>query len=244
MKRTSSSVATGAVTVRHRGRRGRTGLITAAALAMLMGVTACNDEDAEMPDVENRRLDIALSDIERAGFSQDDVEVVGGGMFGVVDESNWQVCVQEPAAGESIGSAPRLTVDRSCEGADDGESQPDEIADAPDDAEPENVAAPQEEAEPKKVSTPKKKVKQTSDVGTFTMPALVGFNLQDAQDVLQSFGSFLLTQTDATGMGRFQMLDSNWKVCYQRPAAGSEVDILKLIELGAVKLEEACPNRG
>jgi hypothetical protein len=244
MNRNHPNVAAGDVLSSPKGaRRARKSLVATAAFTILMGVTACNAEDAEMPDVENSRLDIALSDIERAGFDQNDVEIVGGGMFGVVDESNWQVCEQEPASGELIGSAPRLVVERSCEAAHDNDTQADEAADAPDETEPKNVSAPKKVAEPKKVSKPKKrkKVEQASDFGTFTMPALVGFNLQDAQDVLQSFGSFLLTQTDATGLGRFQVLDSNWKVCYQRPAPGAEVDILKLIELGAVKLEESCP---
>ena len=66
-----------------------------------------------MPDVVGKRLDVALSDVERAGFS-DEVEVLGGGFFGVVDESNWKVCEQSPAAGELV-SAPRLTVDRTCD---------------------------------------------------------------------------------------------------------------------------------
>lgn len=69
-----------------------------------------------MPDVVGTQLDVAKSDIERAGFGGD-VEVVGGGLFGVVDESNWQVCAQLPAAGETVIDAPRLEVDRACETA-------------------------------------------------------------------------------------------------------------------------------
>lgn len=38
-------------------------------------------------------------------------------MFGVVDETNWVVCEQEPAAGEEI-SDPRLVVDRECASSD------------------------------------------------------------------------------------------------------------------------------
>ena len=213
----------------------RTGLAAITVIALLIGATGCNEEDAEMPDVENRRLDIALSDIERAGFSPDDVEVVGGGMFGVVDESNWQVCTQEPAAGELIGSAPRVVVDRSCEGAEETEAEPEEEAEA----EAETEAEAQPVAEEPKDDAPKKRKQKVAD--TFTMPALVGSNLQDAQDVLQSLGSFLLTQTDATGMSRFQILDSNWKVCFQNPAPGAQVSFIKLVELGAVKLDEQCP---
>lgn len=66
-----------------------------------------------MPDVKGQKLDVALSDIKRAGF-EDKVDVVGGGMFGVVVESNWEVCGQSPAAGQALTAAPQLTVARSC----------------------------------------------------------------------------------------------------------------------------------
>ena len=66
--------------------------------------------------VSGQKLDVALSDIKRAGFS-DDVEVLGGGVLGVIDKSNWTVCEQEPAAGQAMTSTPRLKVDRTCASA-------------------------------------------------------------------------------------------------------------------------------
>lgn len=91
-----------------------------AALVVVFALAGCSsDQQSVMPDVVGEQLDVAQSDIERAGF-EDDVEVVGGGMFGVVDESNWQVCEQLPAAGEVVTDVPRLTVDRSCDDAKDG----------------------------------------------------------------------------------------------------------------------------
>lgn len=66
-----------------------------------------------MPDVVGSRLDAALSDLERAGV-KDDAEVLGGGTFGVIDESNWEVCEQLPAAGQAVTDTPRLTVERTC----------------------------------------------------------------------------------------------------------------------------------
>ena len=92
------------------------------AAFLLLGLTGCGSDEATavMPDVTGLQLDVALSDIERAGFT-DEVDVLGGGVFGVVDESNWVVCEQEPGAGQSLNSAPRLTVDRSC-GTDDSEA--------------------------------------------------------------------------------------------------------------------------
>jgi outer membrane murein-binding lipoprotein Lpp len=76
---------------------------------------------------------------------------------------------------------------------------------------------------------------------TFTMPALVGVNLQLAQDQLQALGSYVMDQTDASGLGRVQVLDSNWKVCAQQPAAGSVVPLDAVVTLASVKLDERCP---
>lgn len=85
----------------------------ALAVAALMALSACGSaQEPTMPDVTGEKLDVALSDIKRAGFT-DDVEVVGGGLFGVIDESNWTVCKQLPAAGRAI-TKPRLEVDRHC----------------------------------------------------------------------------------------------------------------------------------
>ena len=93
---------------------GRAALSLAVAGVLVLGLAGCGSgEDPVMPDVVGQQLDVALSDIERAGIS-DEVEVLGGGLFGVVDESNWEVCDQIPAAGEAVTDAPRVTVDRSC----------------------------------------------------------------------------------------------------------------------------------
>lgn len=204
-----------------------------AALTLATVMSGCgSSEMSAMPDVTDSRLDVALSDIERAGFD-DEVEVIGGGIFGVVDESNWQVCDQEPAAGASIDSAPRLTVDRVCETEDSLEgdsSAADEVS------EPTEKPVAQKPRGEARVSGGRPAGRET-----FVVPPMVGMNLQDAQDLLQSLGSYILTQTDATGWARFQMLDSNWKVCWQKPAPGTEVPLSRLIDLGAVKLDERCP---
>lgn len=99
----------------------------AAGFTLILGLAGCGGSDEDpatapvMPDVGGQQLDVALSDIKSAGF-EDDVDVDGGGILGVVDESNWQVCEQSPAAGEPITDAPKLTVDRSC--GDDGDEEP------------------------------------------------------------------------------------------------------------------------
>jgi hypothetical protein len=75
-----------------------------------------------------------------------------------------------------------------------------------------------------------------------TVPSLVGLGLQTAQDTAQAKGFYNLTSHDASGDGRMQILDRNWKVCDQNPAAGSPSPHDVKIDLGAVKIGESCPN--
>ena len=87
---------------------------------LVVVLAACGSgSDPAMPDLAGKKLDVALSDIERAGF-EDDVDVVGGGAFGIIDKGNWEVCEQTPAQGEPVTEAPRLTVERDCD-KDDAE---------------------------------------------------------------------------------------------------------------------------
>jgi hypothetical protein len=78
----------------------------------------------------------------------------------------------------------------------------------------------------------------------WTMPTMVGKNLQAAQDKMQSVTGnplFITTSHDATGAGRHQVLDANWKVCSQNVAPGKTIDENSKIDFGAVKNEESCP---
>lgn len=122
----------------------------AFSFIVVLGLSGCgSDEAAVMPDVTGKRLDVALSDIERAGMDDGDVEVLGGGVFGVVDESNWTVCEQEPPAGDEVSSDPRLTVERSCEKAEPEKEEPEkeEPDESPDAAEEPSPAEPPAEPE-------------------------------------------------------------------------------------------------
>lgn len=79
-----------------------------------------------------------------------------------------------------------------------------------------------------------------TEVATFVMPDLVGMNLQTAQDTLQSMGSYLMDQEDASGLDRMQLVDSNWKVCVQFPDPGTEWAVDDVVTLSSVKLDENC----
>ena len=77
----------------------------------------------------------------------------------------------------------------------------------------------------------------------WTMPNLVGKNLQEAQDAIQELTDFeipITTSHDATGAGREQLLDRNWKVCSQNIAAGAEISSTSRIDFGAVRTDERC----
>ena len=87
----------------------------------------------------------------------------------------------------------------------------------------------------------------TSSAGppaSWTMPNLVDQNLQAAQDAVQALTGnplFFTSSTDATGQGRAQVLDSNWKVCSQSVKPGDVITATTRIEFAAVKLDERCP---
>jgi hypothetical protein len=68
-----------------------------------------------------------------------------------------------------------------------------------------------------------------------------GKGLQTAQDDAQAAGFPGLSSHDASGRGRLQILDRDWKVCFQTPAAGSTASSGSQIDFGVVKLDETCP---
>jgi hypothetical protein len=75
------------------------------------------------------------------------------------------------------------------------------------------------------------------------MPNLVGSNLQDAQDAIQKLTGdkvFLTKSHDATGAGRHQILDRDWKVCAQNVKAGATITTSTVIDFAAAKLSENC----
>ncbi|MBM9505394.1 PASTA domain-containing protein [Actinacidiphila acididurans] len=73
------------------------------------------------------------------------------------------------------------------------------------------------------------------------VPKLTGMGLQTAQDAAQAAGFRDLTSHDSSGRGRHQILDRDWKVCSQTPAAGKAAPADSRIDLGAVKVSETCP---
>lgn len=95
--------------------------------------------------------------------------------------------------------------------------------------------------EPKTDDTPAEDADTGSDAGaeTATLPDMAGKGLQAAQDEAQGAGFFLLTSEDATGAGRMQAFDRNWKVCSQTPEAGKH-PVETEVEFSTVKIDEEC----
>ena len=121
--------------------------------AALLGVSGCAGGDASgdaavvepMPNLVGERLDVALSDLGTFGVSEGDVEIVGGGTFGVIDEANWTVCEQRPEAGSTDLANYRLIVDRTCpQAAEDVVADP---AETPADASQQEAVGEEAEVE-------------------------------------------------------------------------------------------------
>jgi hypothetical protein len=78
---------------------------------------------------------------------------------------------------------------------------------------------------------------------SWSMPNLVGSGLQDAQDAIQrltGYGIAVTSSHDATGAGRMQVSDRNWKVCSQNVPPGETIRSGNQIDFGVVKLDENC----
>ena len=67
------------------------------------------------------------------------------------------------------------------------------------------------------------------------VPNVVGMNHQAAQDLLQARGFHKLRERDCSGRGRLLLVDRNWRVVRQTPAAGQRVRTTRTITLCSVK---------
>jgi hypothetical protein len=84
---------------------------------------------------------------------------------------------------------------------------------------------------------PSKDQSAPASAGT-TMPDFKGKSVNTARDALASGTS--VTVKDASGKGRFILLESNWQVCSQKPSAGTKLTG-QPVEFNAVKFGESCP---
>ena len=71
-----------------------------------------------------------------------------------------------------------------------------------------------------------------------TMPDFKGKSVNTARAALDSSAS--ITVKDASGKGRYVLVESNWQVCSQKPPAGTKLSG-QPVEFSAVKFGESCP---
>ncbi|MFI1324561.1 PASTA domain-containing protein [Streptomyces rochei] len=128
----------------------------------------------------------------------------------------------------------------ACEGTEDtSSSKPDTATEAT------NTPAKQEETPAETAEPDTDTTESDTDAGaadtaeTGTLPDLVGQDLQAAQDAAQAAGFYALDDQDASGQGRLQVMDRNWTVCSQEPAAGTHPTDT-FVTLYAVKDAESC----
>lgn len=64
-----------------------------------------------VPELVGQRLDVAKDRLDRAGF---DPDVEGGGVLGIINDSNWQVVTQDPGPGVMLerGSSVEIRVEK------------------------------------------------------------------------------------------------------------------------------------
>jgi PASTA domain len=69
-------------------------------------------QGSPVPALIGQRLDVALDRLEGAGLKG---EVRGGGLFGVLNESDWKVVDQDPSPGARLsqGDTVHLDIDRA-----------------------------------------------------------------------------------------------------------------------------------
>lgn len=118
-------------------------------LAVLVAFVGCGSEtNTVMPNVTGKKLDVATGAIKDAGVD-DEAEVDGGGVFGIVEESNWEVCEQSPGAGQTVSGTPRLKVERSCDrtSTSTAAATTDDVAPAPEKPQSESVLTPRTNAD-------------------------------------------------------------------------------------------------
>ncbi|MHA3022962.1 hypothetical protein ACXPWS_22220 [Mycobacterium sp. BMJ-28] len=80
---------------------------------------------------------------------------------------------------------------------------------------------------------------------SWTMPNLIGKDLQGAQDAIQSLthdAVWYTSSTDLTGKGRAQVSDRNWQVCTSTPPPGATFTATTKVNFGVVRIDtETCP---
>ena len=212
------------------------GIVLVSLTALAAGCGG-SPEPTAVPDVRGQRLDVAERRLDGAGL---EYERVGGGAFGIVVRSNWNVCDQTPKPGAQA-SKVTLVVDRSCPPpAPRTFRVPDLVGSRLSDAEARlarrgarfDVVRLDDAVPPRRATV----CEQEPGAGTRTtsvtlyaardceppapsapvVPLVVGEDLDDAELALEDAGIEYVVEPSGPG----PVVEELWQVCRQSPAGG------------------------
>jgi beta-lactam-binding protein with PASTA domain len=81
--------------------------VASAAIAAIAGPASASNSSVRVPNVTGRNLAVAENQLMANRLIP--VEK-GGGIFGIIVKSDWQVCVQTPSAGRAVAPGSKVTV--------------------------------------------------------------------------------------------------------------------------------------
>ncbi|MFE2345193.1 hypothetical protein [Kitasatospora cineracea] len=157
---------------------------------------------AALPDFTGMGLQAAQDRAQAAGFHLLHSHDALGRSRSQIDDRNWKVCSQAPAAGQqptgTTVDMAAVKLDEQCPATDQGGSTP-----------------------------------QAGSV----MPDVKGKSVAAVRDMMPKNTSFSVKDA---AQSRMVLVESNWQVCAQGPAAGTALNG-QPVTLGVVKFGEACP---
>ncbi|MEE1927359.1 PASTA domain-containing protein [Streptomyces sp. TRM 70351] len=215
-------------------------LTTATAALALAGLllTGCTDEEAPVPDQTPASRESAPAEsapAEEAPAEDEEAEtatlpdMVGKGLQAAQDAAQ-EAGFYALTSHDALGRDRMQAMDRNWKVC----FQTPGAGEHPADTEVDFAAVKLEEKCPAQddVSAPG----EAAQAGT--MPDLVGESAKAARGTLPTNASIIVT--DVSGQDRMVLMESNWQICAQAPAAGDPFDG-DPVTLDVVKFEETCP---
>jgi beta-lactam-binding protein with PASTA domain len=203
---------------------------TAAALiaAALLTLTACEGTDtssgsnSKPSKASNDKADTGTAKAETASLP----DMAGKGLQSAQDQAQ-EAGFYSLTSHDALGRSRMQAFDRNWKVC----SQTPKVGEHPTDTKVDFATVKLEE------DCPAKDEGAAPEAAGGTMPAFKGKAVKVAREALDSSTS--ITVNDASGQDRMVLMESNWKVCSQEPAAGAKLDG-QPVSLTAVKFEDSC----
>ncbi|CAL9662678.1 hypothetical protein [Streptomyces sp. enrichment culture] len=199
---------------------------TAAALiaAALLALTACEGTDTSSGSSSNSNS--AANDKAKKTESATLPDMTGKGLQSAQDQAQ-EAGFYSLTSHDALGRGRMQAFDRNWQVC----SQTPEAGDHPTDTKVDFATVKLEE------DCPTQDDGAEPDAAGGTMPNFQGKAVKVARQALDSSTS--ITVKDASGQDRMVLVESNWKVCSQDPAAGAKLNG-QPVTFTAVKFEESC----